>query len=210
MAKNVQFLALTGAGISKASGIPTFQEMPELKEKLTVEYRSHQRRENFKKVLDQLRDTVTGHKPNAAHKALAKHDIPIVTMNVDGLHQKAGSGIVVECHGNAAENTVVLYGEKAAYDVAYNLLNMLSANAEVENKKKVLLVIGTSYQTQFAQEFVCRAMADNWKIVDIHEDAEHRVEQAIQKECALANGEKKRTLIVTKNDAGNIVIHKGE
>ncbi len=186
MAKNVQFLALTGAGISKASGIPTFQDIPGIKEKLTVEYRRTQRKE-FDEAMQQLKDAVKDRKPNAAHKALAKHDIPIVTMNVDGLHQKAGSGLVVECHGNAAADRVVLYGEEANYVSAYTLLRTLTASANAQRQEKVLLVIGTSYQTQFANAFTLNAISDYWKIVEINEDAEHRVEQVIQEECELAN-----------------------
>ncbi len=186
MAKNVQFLALTGAGISKASGIPTFQDIPGIKDKLTVEYRRTHRKE-FDEAMQQLKDAVKDRKPNAAHKALAKHDIPIVTMNVDGLHQKAGSGLVIECHGNAAADRVVLYGEKANYASAYTLLRTLTASANAERQEKVLLVIGTSYQTQFANAFTLNAISDYWKIVEINEDAEHRVEQVIQEECELAN-----------------------
>lgn len=48
-------------------------------------------------------------KPNKAHYALAKLEqdgklIAVVTQNVDGLHQKAGSRTVYELHGSAARN----------------------------------------------------------------------------------------------------------
>lgn len=48
-------------------------------------------------------------KPNKAHYALAKLEqegklIAVVTQNVDGLHQKAGSKTVYELHGSAARN----------------------------------------------------------------------------------------------------------
>ena len=177
----VIFLALTGAGISKASGIPTFQDNPGVKEKLTVEYKKAHRK-NFDMTMEVLKGNVKGKEPNAAHKALAKYEIPIVTMNVDGLHQKAGSEIVVECHGNMEAGTVVLYGEPAHYSGAYDLLKVYGAYAEKYSLPKVLLVIGTSMMTQFANDFVTEAMLDNWKIVEINEDAEHKVEQAILKE----------------------------
>ena len=43
--------------------------------------------------------------PNAAHRALARwqdrfEDFTLVTQNVDGLHQAAGSSDVIELHGN--------------------------------------------------------------------------------------------------------------
>lgn len=183
---HITFLALTGAGISKASGIPTFQDIPGIKEKLTVEYR-HSHRKEFDEAMQLLKDAVKDRKPNAAHKALAKHHIPIVTMNVDGLHQKAGSGLVVECHGNAAADSVVLYGQQAYYEDAFRLMGLCENAASFSLHPHVLLVVGTSYQTQFAQDFVTTAVAHNWKVIDINHDAEHRLEQIIQEECALAN-----------------------
>ena len=98
-------LALTGAGISKASGIPTFQDIPGIKDKLDVRYRA-QHPEEFDRVVQQMKDNMRGKEPNAAHRALAAHDIPVVTMNVDGLHQKAGSRTVVECHGNLEDGSL--------------------------------------------------------------------------------------------------------
>lgn len=169
-------LALTGAGISKASGIPTFEDVPGLKQKLSVEYKNTHKTE-FKEAIQTLKDAVKDKRPNAAHKALAKHGIPIITMNVDGLHQKAGSDIVVECHGNAAADTIVLYGQQAHYGGAFELLRLYAT----PGYKKVLFVIGTSLQTEFANDFVEEAMNLNYKIVMINEDAEHRVEQEIQK-----------------------------
>ncbi len=38
--------------------------------------------------------------PNAAHRALAALSVPVITQNIDGLHQKAGSSSVLELHGN--------------------------------------------------------------------------------------------------------------
>jgi NAD-dependent SIR2 family protein deacetylase len=45
--------------------------------------------------------------PNGAHRALARleaarHVPTLVTQNVDGLHQRAGSGNVIELHGSIA------------------------------------------------------------------------------------------------------------
>lgn len=192
-----KFLALTGAGISAASGIPTFQDIPGIKEKLTVEYR-HSHRKEFDEAMQLLKDAVKGRKPNAAHKVLAKHHIPIVTMNVDGLHQKAGSGLVVECHGNVAADSVVLYGQRAYYEDAFRLMNLCEESAAIHDDAKILLVIGTSYQTQFAQEFTNMAIAHGWKIVDVNHDAEHRLEQIIQEEATAANKRWKAKSILDK------------
>ncbi len=49
-----------------------------------------------------------GHHPNAGHRALARLEQAgrspgVVTQNIDGLHQDAGSARVVEVHGTARE-----------------------------------------------------------------------------------------------------------
>lgn len=41
--------------------------------------------------------------PNEAHRALSRLGISVITQNIDGLHQKAGSSGVIELHGNVAE-----------------------------------------------------------------------------------------------------------
>ena len=116
-----------------------------------------------------------GKEPNAAHRALAAHDIPVVTMNVDGLHQKAGSRTVVECHGNLEDGTMVLYGEQAFYEQAFDLLLRATDGADKRRQKKILLVIGTSYETQFANAFVQTALYHGWALAEINHDAEHLV-----------------------------------
>ena len=108
----------------------------------------------FNRVVQQMKDNMRGKEPNDAHRALAAYDIPIVTMNVDGLHQKAGSKTVIECHGNLEAGTMVLYGERAFYEQAFDLLQQATDTADKNGQRKILLVIGTSYETQFANAFV--------------------------------------------------------
>ncbi|HOG35314.1 MAG TPA: Sir2 family NAD-dependent protein deacetylase, partial [Petrotogaceae bacterium] len=94
-----KILCLTGAGISKASGIPTFTEMEDIRIKLSrTYYRSNP--DDFFSVLIKMKDNIESAQPNPAHIALARFKVPIVTMNIDGLHQKAGSTEVIELHGN--------------------------------------------------------------------------------------------------------------
>ena len=174
-------LALTGAGISKASGIPTFQDIPGIKDKLDVHYRA-QHPEEFERVVQQMKDNMHGKEPNAAHRALASHDIPVVTMNVDGLHQKAGSKTVVECHGNLEDGTMVLYGEQAFYEQAFDLLQQATDCADKRQQKKILLVIGTSYETQFANAFVQAALYHGWALAKINHNAEHLVASFLERE----------------------------
>ena len=87
-------IAFTGAGISKASGIPTFDEQGDLRNKLDRSFANHHKKE-FNEVMQQLIDTCNAAEPNDAHKALAEYNIPVITMNIDSLHTRAGSQNVV-------------------------------------------------------------------------------------------------------------------
>lgn len=174
--KNLIFdyiFALTGAGISKASGIPTFQEYPDLKFKLDTAYKKKYPLE-FEDAYETLIKNVSNKEPNDAHKALAEYNIPIFTMNIDGLHQKAGSKTVYELHGSAAKNDVVLYGEPIHhYDTIFRILDK-----QPSDKKICIMVIGTSLQTMLANDIIDYAMyKGNFYIHYINSDAEHKVRE---------------------------------
>ena len=83
-------MAFTGAGISQESGIPTFENQKELRNKLTREY-ANSFPDEYNEVIQQLKANVNEAKPNDAHIALAEYKIPIITMNIDGLHKDVGS-----------------------------------------------------------------------------------------------------------------------
>lgn len=106
---------LTGAGVSKESGIPTFRDA---QTGLWAQYDPQELatpqafRRNPGLVWDWYqfrRGLVSAGKPNPGHRALAdlEQDIPrvvVLTQNIDGLHQAAGSSDVVELHGNIHRN----------------------------------------------------------------------------------------------------------
>jgi NAD-dependent deacetylase len=102
--------ALTGAGISAGSGIPTFRGAPDAMwaryrpEDLATPAAFARDPELVWRWYDWRRGLIAGAGPNAAHRALAalqdKVDLTLVTQNVDGLHQRAGSRDVVEYHGS--------------------------------------------------------------------------------------------------------------
>ena len=107
---------LTGAGMSAESGVPTFRDAltglwaqfnPE---ELATEaaFRAHPRR-----VWDwyaQRRAALTAVEPNAGHRALAafalRHPdrLTLMTQNVDGLHQRAGSTDAIALHGSITQD----------------------------------------------------------------------------------------------------------
>lgn len=103
--------ALTGAGISAASGVPTFRGGPdslwenERPEDLATPQAFRRDTEKVWRWYDWRRGIVAGCEPNAAHLALARLDgiaagVTVITQNVDGLHQRAGSAAVLEFHGS--------------------------------------------------------------------------------------------------------------
>jgi NAD-dependent deacetylase len=107
-AKNV--MAITGAGISAESGIPTFRDDKGLwKEFNPREYATREafRRDPAKiwKWYDERRINMAQARPNPAHRALATmaqngRRVFVVTQNVDDLHERAGSKDVVHIHGS--------------------------------------------------------------------------------------------------------------
>jgi NAD-dependent deacetylase len=102
---------LTGAGVSAESGVPTFRDAQTgLWAKYSPEELATPRafRRNPRLVWEWYewrRKLVASAKPNPAHIALAEmekrfDDFQLITQNVDGLHQRAGSRAVIELHGN--------------------------------------------------------------------------------------------------------------
>jgi NAD-dependent deacetylase len=106
-------VALTGAGISVESGIPAFRGAQGLWERYDpIEYASIEAfRADPGKVwlmLQEMDELVMSAQPNPAHQALARLEkqgclASVVTQNIDGLHQAAGSRHVVEFHGSGRQ-----------------------------------------------------------------------------------------------------------
>ena len=173
----MKFVVFTGAGISKSAGIPTFEEIPGIKEKLSVDFKESNPKE-FEEAINLLKSNVKDKKPTKAHKILAKLGLPIVTMNVDNLHTKAGSQNVIELHGNYLKDNIVLYGQEMhGSDKAIKLIQDTAKMAKENNEKAFLLVIGTSMQTAFANILVLIARANGMKDLYIDKNADEEIEQ---------------------------------
>lgn len=96
---------LTGAGISAESGVPTFRGPGGLwknqrPENLATPEGFERDPVTVQEWYDWRRDIVASIEPNAGHRAIAALGAPVVTQNVDGLHQLAGSERVLELHGS--------------------------------------------------------------------------------------------------------------
>jgi NAD-dependent deacetylase len=103
-------VAFSGAGISAESGVPTFRDAGGLWEKHRIEDVATPRalRGNPRMVwefYEMRRRSMLSVEPNAGHRAVAEletlfEDVTVVTQNIDGLHQRAGSTRVLEVHGS--------------------------------------------------------------------------------------------------------------
>jgi NAD-dependent deacetylase len=130
-------VALTGAGVSAESGIPTFRDAQtglwakyDPAQLATVDAFARDPKlvwEWYEWRRARLRDT----QPNAGHYALAAMTklfpvFVVVTQNIDGLHQLAGSPDVIELHGNLQRNRCarenVIVDRAAARPAANGLL----------------------------------------------------------------------------------------
>ncbi len=207
---------LTGAGISAESGVPTFRGPGGLWRQFKPEDLATP--EAFARDpklcwewYNWRRGLIAGVQPNAGHAALAELErrassFTLITQNVDGLHQRAGSQNVLEIHGSiwllrcticAREFTdlspalpilplcqcgglarpgVVWFGE--------NLNPKIWAAAErAVNACDVLLVVGTSAIVYPAAGLVPLARSAGAKIVEVNLEAtplSHAVDFAFQ------------------------------
>jgi NAD-dependent deacetylase len=113
LAGAARITVLTGAGVSAASGVPTFRGAGGLWRQFRAEdlATADAFRRDPRLVWEWYawrRKTVAGCEPNAAHRALAqwsraREGVRIVTQNVDDLHLRAGTRGLVRLHGSLWE-----------------------------------------------------------------------------------------------------------
>ena len=113
-----------GAGVSTESGIPDFRGVDGLYHQkydvppetiLSHSYFVRYPEKFYRFYRDKM--LVTDVSPNAAHRALARLEqegklLAVVTQNIDGLHQAAGSRTVYELHGSIHRNYCLSCGKK--------------------------------------------------------------------------------------------------
>ena len=100
---------VTGAGISQESGIPTFRGKDGLWRKydamkLATIDAFYEDPKLVWEWYEERRQNILAAKPNPGHVAIAELErhkqVHVLTQNVDGLHQRAGSKLVYELHGS--------------------------------------------------------------------------------------------------------------
>ena len=127
-----RIVVLSGAGISTDSGIPDFRgpegvwtKNPEAEKMATLQHYMADPEVRRRAWQNRLQWVSRKAKPNAGHRALVELERlgkldTIITQNVDGLHQKAGTSpeTVVEIHGTLLEVMCMQCGERAPMERA--------------------------------------------------------------------------------------------
>ena len=143
---------LTGAGVSKESGIQTFREKDGLWDNFKIEdvctidafirnpqfvndfYNQRKKKMNNSKI-----------KPNPAHKEIAKledkwlGEFLLVTQNIDNLHEKAGSKKIIHMHGSLDYAYCMNCNKKYNLDFELNI-NFICKECGSEGKVRVDVV----------------------------------------------------------------------
>jgi NAD-dependent deacetylase len=132
-AKNI--VVLTGAGISTESGIPDFRSRTGLYQMapeyiLSLDYFYKNPIEFYQFAFKNL--YFPDSEPNQGHKVLAKWEQEgrikhIITQNIDGLHQKAGSKNLIEFHGTMKAASCINCGR------VYSTEEMIRRMSDMEN-----------------------------------------------------------------------------
>lgn len=118
-----RIVAFTGAGVSTESGICDFRSVDglynqkfEYPPEEIISHSFYVRRPEYFFRFYREKMLPLGYEPNITHKMLAKWEAEgkldaVVTQNIDGLHQKAGSRRVYELHGSVLRNYCVSCGK---------------------------------------------------------------------------------------------------
>ncbi len=136
-----------GAGVSTASGIPDFRSKDGLynsnnnydyepEEMLSIQFFHDHTKEFFDFYRDKM--LVVNYEPCITHRKLAELEKcgklkAIVTQNIDGLHQKAGSRNVIELHGTIYSNHCILCKRKYGVEHIVNSVGVPKCEYCVED-----------------------------------------------------------------------------
>ena len=200
LAKAKRIAVLTGAGISAESGIPTFRGAGGLWRNYRPEELATP--EAFDRDPDMVwewylwrRELIAKAEPNAGHRALVSLEqrtpqFTLITQNVDGLHDRAGSRRLLKVHGDIQVNLcrkcgsesptlprhrkcacggwlrpgVVWFGENLPYQVWMEAQHAASV-------AEVMLVVGTSAVVHPAASLVPRAQRNGAAVIEVNLEA---------------------------------------
>ena len=106
-----EIVFLTGSGISARTGLGTFRGPdglwaldPEIEAAMHAD-RLPESLPDLWRVWGRMAGIALEKGPTPGHRAIARLGAPVITQNIDGLHQAAGSEVVAELHGSALDAT---------------------------------------------------------------------------------------------------------
>jgi NAD-dependent deacetylase len=130
LARAQRIAFITGAGISAESGLPTYRGVGGLYNDMTIDeglpIEDILSGDTFRrdpaltwKYLFEIERACRGARPNAAHAIIAdlqhRHEVCVITQNVDGFHVEAGSRDVIEIHGRLRELLCTQCGKRRSH-----------------------------------------------------------------------------------------------
>jgi NAD-dependent deacetylase len=171
----LKIVVLTGAGISAESGISTFRDTEGLWESNNIEEVASpngwaENPDLVNNFYNQRRAQLQTVEPNLSHIALVelakKHDVHIITQNVDDLHERAGSQNILHLHGELLkvrdEVTGEVYYHPGDLDYTelspngntlrphivwfYEMVPLITDAQQLVAQAEHLIIIGTSLQ----------------------------------------------------------------
>lgn len=210
---------VTGAGISRESGIPTFRGSDGLWRKhdamklATIEAFEEDPKLVWEWYSDR-RKNILAARPNPGHAAVAELEghasVSVLTQNVDGLHQRAGSTDVVELHGSIVRirctscdyieevpgdlpggpplcacgallrPDVVWFGEELPRDVWRRAVNLASSC-------DLMIIAGTSLEVSPANTLPIHARRAGARLVEVNPDPtpmSHMMDVVVRRTCS--------------------------
>jgi NAD-dependent deacetylase len=166
-----RIVVLTGAGISTESGIPDFRgpqgvwtRDPQAEKMATIQHYVADPEVRRRSWQSRLESPAWTAEPNAGHRALVDLERrdklhTLITQNVDGLHQKAGSdpARVVEIHGTIREVVCLSCGERAAMERALARVRAGEADPACRTCGGILKSATISFGQSLVREDLVRA-----------------------------------------------------
>ena len=123
IAESSRIVFFGGAGVSTESGIPDFRSVDGLYSQkfdyppeTIISHSFYERKPEYFFRFYREKMLPLGYEPNVTHRVLARWEeegklLAVVTQNIDGLHQKAGSKRVYELHGSVLRNYCTCCGK---------------------------------------------------------------------------------------------------
>jgi NAD-dependent deacetylase len=163
-------LVFTGAGISTESGIPDFRGPNGVWTRIDPARYTIQnyladpevRRERWR---DRLHSPLAGAQPNEGHRAVVELERmgvvgTVVTQNIDGLHQLAGSSDVIELHGTTREAACLSCGDRMPIERVLSRVEEGDEDPRCDRCGGILKSATISFGQALIEADVDRAMAE--------------------------------------------------